>query len=123
MNPQTLLAFYFGSIDDDARLEIERALLTDEENLISYFDLKREIEAARAVPSGPSPNLWRRLANSKHIRRQTIVSISLGAALAAGLALFFVLRTGSDTQEIKAVPVDRVLFDSSAEQSASLGVL
>lgn len=123
-NKSRLLPFYFGSLTDDDRLAIERELLTDEEVLLDYFDLKRNIEAARMIPAGPSASLWSRLQPRLNMKTRTFISISIGAAIAAGLAVTFFLRSNVEiTKQPQNISVDRILFDSSSEQSVSSGVL
>lgn len=118
-----LLEFYFGSIGDEDRLVVERELLTDEELLVDYLDLKRSIEAAAAIPTQPSRAVRDRL-KLRVSKKNAVISLSIGAAMAAGILLFLFLRDLSPTtQDYRPPDMNGVLFDSSGEPSPSSGVL
>jgi hypothetical protein len=88
-----LLPFYFGTLESDQRLQVERRLLEEPDALIDYFDLKRKLEAADILPSQPSARVWSRLSlKIKKTPKKALFTVSLSAALAAGIALF-VLHT------------------------------
>jgi hypothetical protein len=124
MNPELrnlLLPFHFGAVTEEQRLEVEQELLTDTETLVDYLDLKRQAESARAVPSRPSSGLWEKIKPTHFPRRRTWVSVTVGAALAAGL--FFYFQHPTKPVEFSQPSVNRALFDSNAELPASSGVL
>ncbi len=124
MNQETrLLSFHFGAIEEEERLAIERELLVDSERLLDYFDLKRQLEAAGAVPSGPSSALWGRLVPHAVRHRRVLISFSVGAAIAAGIAAHLLLQPNRELNNYEPPKINRVLFDASAELPASAGVL
>jgi hypothetical protein len=118
-----LLPFYFGSLNDQERIEVERALLTDLETLTDYLDLKRRLEASPLPASRPSRSLWERLMPRTQKQKRLYLSLSVGAALAAGLAIAFILHSRPKSTELMPPPVTRILFDSSSELPASSSVL
>lgn len=118
-----LLPFYFGSVSEEERLHVERELLTDPEALTDYLDLKRHVEAASLQISKPSNQLWERLKPKTLRQKRVLFSVSLGAALAAGIALFFFLQTKPETRELDQPAISNILFDSSSELPVSSGVL
>lgn len=118
MNPKSqLLHFYFGTVDEAERLRMEQDLLTDTETLLDYLELKRTLENAEAIPSGPSPFLWSRL--QSHVRPRYWYLAAAGL-VAAGVIGFLILQTPQYT----AAPVQEgVLFDAAREQAFSSHVL
>jgi hypothetical protein len=118
-----LLPFYFGSVTDEERLLVEREMLTDTEVLVDYLDLKRSLEAAPLSALQPSALLWQRIKPKNPAQKKVWISFSIGAALAAGIALALLFRGGSETPELTQPSANRALFDSSSEHSASSGVL
>ena len=118
-----LLPFYFGSVTEEQRTLVEREMLTDPEILVDYLDLKRKVEMAQVLTLDPSPSLWEKLKPKAKVQRRTLISFSIGAALAATLALFYVFHTGSKYKELMQPSVNRVLFDSSSELPVSSSVL
>jgi hypothetical protein len=118
-----LLPFYFGSVSEEERLQVERNLLTDSETLTDYLDLKRELEAASLSMAAPSNGLWEKLKPGTEKQKCVYLSLSLGAAVAAGLAIILVLQSRPKPTELIQPPVSKVLFDSSSELPASSGVL
>ncbi len=124
MSPKNLLlSFYFGSLNEDERLHMERELLTDAEVLTDYLDLKRELEAVDLATKAPSSSLWEKLKPKTQREKRLYLSISLGAAVAAGIAIIFVLQLQTKPTEFIQPPISNVLFDSSSELPASSGVL
>jgi hypothetical protein len=126
MNPEIkkiMLSFYFGSVNEEERLLIERELLTDSEVLVDYLDIKRKLEAANILDSQPSQSLWHKMKPKNPVQRKVWISFSVGAAVAAGLVLFFIFQTAPDQIEMPQPSAHRVLFDSSSELPASSGVL
>lgn len=118
-----MLPFYFGSVNEEERLFVEREILTDTEVLVDYLDLKRKVEAAPLPNAHPSPSLWEKLRPKSERQKRTWISISLCAAVAAGLAFFFLIQPVVQTTEMIQPSADRALFDSSAELPVSSGVL
>lgn len=118
----TLLSFYFGTLSEEQRLDVEREMIEDAEVLLDYLELKRKIEAAASVPSKASERVWKSL-QPKLRKKSFWISISMGAAIAAGFAFFMYLQTGSESFELKKPSTNNVLFDSSAELPVSSGVL
>ena len=118
-----LLPFYFGSVSEDDRLTVERELLTDSEVLTDYLDLKRELEASSLPALEPSSSLWYRLKPKTEKQKKIFFSFSVGAAIAAGLAVFFLFQTQPKQTELIQPSAQRVLFDSSSELPVSSGVL
>lgn len=125
-NRSILVPFYFGAIEDSARLTVERELLTDSELLVDYLDLKRELEAAFAVPEGPSAALWERLRPRTRAARRRLAVAAIGVALAAGVALCFEVAHPARSARPRAAspaPAATGVLDSSGELSADSGVL
>jgi hypothetical protein len=118
-----LLPFYFGSVNEEERLFIEREMLSDTEVLVDYLDLKRQVEAATPLATQPSPHLWERLRPKTPAQRRAWLSLSIGAALATGLAFFFLLHSTTQITEINQPSINRAIFDSSSELPASSSVL
>jgi hypothetical protein len=114
---ELLIPFYFGSLEEENRLAVERDLLEDPEILVEYLDLKRSIEAAQTVPQMPSQKLWGRLEKNLTTKKKWLYSLSLGAAIAAALLLFFYAKPESQNHATE------ILFDASPELPASSGVL
>jgi len=126
MNPeyQSLLkSFHAGTVDENQRLKVERDLLTDPEILLDYLDMKRELEFASPVPQLPTQKLWQRLVTQIPRQRKTLISLSLGAAIAASLVIvsFYFLRAKPELQKTSDAP--KVYFDSIHELSANSNVL
>jgi hypothetical protein len=118
-----LKLFYFGSIEENERLKVERELLTDPEALLDYLDLKRKLEAALEVPQFPSQRLWLRLKEKIEPRKRMIFSLSIGAAIAASLLIFSILTSKPRKIDQKSSGSTEVLFDSSRELPVSSNVL
>jgi hypothetical protein len=127
-NPERLLQFHFGSIDDHSRLALERELLSDTETLLDYLDLKRSLEAAVPIPQHPPERLWRRL-SARLEGRSKVLTLSFGLALAASLllCLFLFNRPRSapplSTSTQADAPAHGILIDAPHEPSADSGVL
>lgn len=121
MNKRRLIHFYFGAIEADARLSVERDLLSDPEFLLDYFDLKRQIEAAEAVPEFSAEGVLIRLRNRIRPPRRLVLASLVGALAASFLLVWYfgmlkpVLQTGVDGPK-------KTLFDARGELSASSGV-
>lgn len=120
---ELLLRFYFGSVGEEERLHVERELLSDPEALTEYLDLKRSLEAASLPAVAPSRALWEKLRPKTEKQKRFYLSLSLGAALAAGLALAFVFHSRPKPSALVQPSASKVLFDSSAELPASSSVL
>ena len=118
-----LLPFYFGSIDDQSRLIIEREMLSDSEVLVEYFDLKRVIESAESIPQSPSVKLWHKLQLQLNPKKKIILSWSIGLALAASLAFFSFNLLRTTKVEAPSVGQKEILFDSGSELLGSSNVL
>lgn len=116
-----LLPFHFGAIDDKSRLTVERELLSDEEMLVDYFDLKRKMESAAQVPQGPSAALWFKLQNHIRPRRKFYFSLAIGAAVAASLVILTVMFF--HTSNVGTQNSTELLFDSNRELPANSNVL
>jgi hypothetical protein len=126
MNSQVkkqLLDFHFGSVSETDRLLIEQELLLDSEMLVDYLDLKRQVEAAYVIPPQPSLGLWEKMKPKTQAQRRTWISLSVGAALAAGLALFFAFHPVPQEIDLTQPTANNALFDSSSELPVSSGVL
>jgi hypothetical protein len=98
-------------------------MLSDSEALIDYLDFKRQIEAATVTGMNPSPGLWEKIKPRTKKQRLTWISVSVGAALAAGLILAFILSREPKPVDLVQPSANRILFDSSSELPASSGVL
>lgn len=119
-----LVPFYFGAIQDEERLSLERALLTETDILVDYLDLKREIEGAGLVPAGPSPALLRRLSERlARMPRRRIIAVSLGLAAAASIAVCLFALSRPAPGSARGASKDGVLFDPGRELSDQGGVL
>jgi hypothetical protein len=117
-----LMPFYFGAVEENERLEIERELLSDPEVLLDYLDLKRKLEAAGTVPQAPSPFLWKRLAQNFTPKQKRAFAWIAAAAAAAFVSwtVFHSLQTTPD--ESPSIP-SQILFDRGGEQSAVSNVI
>lgn len=118
-----LQAFYLGTLTEADRLEVERDLLVDSELLLDFFELKRESENVRPVPSGPSPQLWQKLVRTRPSRRQALWLSAAAGAAAATLALFWSLQQNAAVENLPAPLQTKVIFDSSAELPVTSNVL
>lgn len=118
-----LLPFYFGTVNENERLAIEREMLTDSEVLLDYLDLKRGLEGAHRVSPQPSQELFHNVKRKTFIQRKTLFSLSLGLAIAASLAFLLVFRPSPHRTEISRPTINGALFDSNSELSVSSGVL
>lgn len=118
-----LLPFHLGSVNEEERLHIEQKILTDSEVLTDYLDLKREFEAASLAVTVPTNSLWENLTSKAQKQKRFYLSLSLGAAIAAGFAVIFILQTRSKPSDLIQPSASKVLFDSSSELPASSGVL
>jgi hypothetical protein len=118
-----LLPFYFGSVDNQERILVERELLTDPEILVDYLDLKRNIESAEAIPQNPSHSLWLKLRSKLEPRKKTLLSISFAAAIAASLFIGWIFISKPKPQLSAPINGNAVLFDSSRELPVSSNVL
>ena len=115
----SLVEFYFGTMEETRRLQIEKELLLDPEMLLDYLDLKRELESAAPVPHGPSPFLWRRLQPLTKKRKWQLAGFTaLIAASFACLYIFASYKGQSSTPNNSGL-----LFDSSPEHSFASDVL
>ena len=110
-----LLPFYFGSINDQDRLAIEQEMLCNEELLVDYFDLKRTIEIASSVPQLPSPSVFISLKALLPKHKKTWINLSIGAAIAASILLFYTFKITDETYELKSPSAHRKIYDSSSE--------
>ncbi len=120
---ERLLSFYFGSMSEKERLQIEHDLLVDPETLIEFLDLKRDLEASPLSTTNPSPSLWHRLKPKDKKQKRLYLSFSIGAAVAMGLVAIFINVSQPEPIELVQPEVSKVLFDSSSELPASSGVL
>ncbi len=119
-----LLPFHFGSIEDNDRTLVERELLIDTEVLVDYLDLKRNLEAAELIPHAPSKSVWAKLQERVQTKRQFIIPISFGAAVAASvLAVFIFLDQPSQKTKSQNQSGGEILFDSRTELPANSSVL
>lgn len=116
-----LLPFYFGSVSEDERLLVEREILADPEVLVDYLDLKRKVEGAHLIAAQPSSSLWEKIRPKTPTQKKAWISLSLGAAIAACLALLFIFQ--STTTKMVQPSANHALFDSSSELPVSSGVL
>src|SRR5947209_5141220 len=119
MNNQTiknlLMPFYFGSIGDRERLLVERNLLTDPETLVDYLEIKRKIESAETLPQSPSIKLWSKLKRQVSPRKKTMVSFSIGVAVAASVLVCWILFSSPKQRAEVSTNGSAVLFDSIRE--------
>lgn len=118
-----LLPFHFGSLSEEERLHVEQELLTDSEVLTDYLDLKRDLEASSLFMTAPSYSLWERLKPKTQKQKRFYLSLSIGAAVAAGLAIIVAIQSDPKPTELVQPSVSKVLFDSSSELPASSSVL
>ncbi len=117
-----LIPFYFGAIEDEKRLIVERELLSDPEILVDYFDLKRKIESAKEIPNGPSQQLWYKLNQGFQPCKKIIYSLSFGLA-AVGLLFFAILLFKGNKTEQMPTNQGEILFDLNRELPANSSVL
>jgi hypothetical protein len=117
-----LFSFYFGSLDEKDRLTIERELLTNEEFLVDYLDLKRMLEDSALLSSSPSPGLWQKIKPQKS--KGLWLSMSVGAIAASVLAFAVFFQAGENSStELEQPSIQGALIDSSSEHFVSSGVL
>ncbi|MNJ96718.1 hypothetical protein D3C87_144490 [compost metagenome] len=119
-NKNSLVEFYFGTLEDSQRLQIEKDLLLDPEMLLDYLDIKREIENAALIPQQPSPFLWRRL--QPLVKKKSFYLTVAAGLIAASLACFYLIHT-SKVEENSLINDSGILFDSGAEHSFTSDVL
>ncbi len=114
---KSLTDFHFGELSEASRLHLERDLFCDPELLLNYFDLKRRIESAATVPQMPSPHLWDGLKEKAQRKwNKKTLSISIGIAIAAGVALFLFFSAQNEKGH-------GILFDGRDELSTNSTVL
>ena len=118
---ELLLPFHSGNIDEKNRLRVERELFIDPELLTEYLDLKREAEGARELPI-PSPKGYRRLLAQIPQRKKFFLSLSVGAAIAAGVFFFLYLHSAQQSGS-SGKNSHEILFDSNREPSVTANVL
>ena len=126
MTNNKLLPFYFGSIDDQDRLELEKQMLLDPEVLLDYLDLKRRIESAAPVPQEPSPAVWQRLRPKARLSRRSRITIALGFAVAVAASIvfaFLILQKPAATGVSAPTIGEKILFDSDSEHFEHSNVL
>ncbi|MGZ3634178.1 MAG: hypothetical protein ACXVB1_07680 [Pseudobdellovibrionaceae bacterium] len=116
----SLVEFYFGTVENSQRLRIEKDLLLDPEMLLDYLDIKREIENATLIPQQPSPLLWRRLQPS--LKKKSFYITVAAGLVAATLACFYFIHT-SKVEDNLLISDSGILFDSGAEHSVTSDVL
>ena len=119
-NNPLLLPFYFGSLSEQERLQVEQEMLTDPEALLDYLDLKRHVEGAFEIPPQPSLALWQRLRPQFQSPRAKVISFALVFAMLALVCSVIFLRHNTDVQT--SMP-QQILFDSSSEHSRASNVL
>ncbi len=117
----SLVEFYFGALDDEKRLLIEKDLLKDPECLLDYLDLKRLIEGSFEVPSQASPFLWQRLSALPKKKRNMMLVCSAIAAAAVFVMIYISVQPRLENQPVKYK--DGILFDTGAEHSSASNVL
>jgi hypothetical protein len=116
----SLVEFYFGTLADSQRLQIEKELLQDPEMLLDYLDLKRKLEDAAQVPQHPSPFLWRRL---QPATKKKTLYVTVAASLAvATFACLYIFSTPK-VENTSLISDTGILFDSGAEHSITSDVL
>jgi hypothetical protein len=116
----TLLEFYFGSLEETQRLQIERDLLQDPELVLDYLDLKRKIEGANEVPQKPSPFLWQRLQPKTKKQKWSYAAV---AGLVAATVIGFYIFRSAPTDQSALIGDNGILFDSGSEHSVVSDVL
>lgn len=118
-----LLEFYFGSLEESARLQIERELLEDQEVLLDFLDLKRRIESADEIPSKPSTLVHSRILLSVKKNRKPW-TYAMGTAVAAALIVAFSFLLKPAKVEVSQEKIhQQILFDSGAEHFSSSSVM
>jgi hypothetical protein len=123
-NKSSLLSFYFGSISESERLDVERELLIDPGLLTEFFDLKRKIESAEQIPSGPSVNVWHALQAKLSVKKKFIFPIAFGAAIAASVIAFLIFLDVPKKEQIESRKSQvELIFDSGSELPVSSNVL
>ena len=116
----SLMEFYFGTLEESQRLQIEKELLQDPEVLLDYLDLKRKLEDAATVPQKPSPFLWRRL--QPVTKRKTFYAAAIAGLAVAGFACLYIFTTPK-VENTPLISDNGILFDSGAEHSITSDVL
>lgn len=124
-----LIPFYFGAIESKERLSLERDLLSDPELLLDYFELKREIESAEAIPAFSSEAVFARLVKRIESPRTMAFGTLVGAIAASVLlAWYFGVLPGVQNSAIllqgqkESGSQKALFFDASGELSHSSGV-
>lgn len=116
----SLVKFYFGTLEESQRLEIEKELLLDPEMLLDYLDLKRQLEDAAQIPQLPSPFLWRRLQPAT--KRKTFYAAAIAGLAVATFACLYVFNNPK-VENTSLISDNGILFDSGAEHSFTSDVL
>lgn len=118
-----LLPFYFGSISESDRLQVERELLLDTEVLVDFLDLKRNLECEPLCTPAPSAQVWSRLSIRAKLQKRPKFFLSVGLAVAASLIIFFIYWAGDNSSAPTSSSINQFLFDSSSELPANSNVL
>ena len=71
-----LMPFYFGAIEENERVQVERELLADTEVLVDYLDLKRNLERAHEFNTLPSAQVWARF-EERFVTKRKLVGFML----------------------------------------------
>ena len=121
MRRESLLPFYFGTLHEAERLELERDMLIDPALLLDFLDLKRELEGAPEVPSAPSPQVWHRL--SARLPKSRPARLAWAAGLTALAAAAWVFFAQPRPTRAPVAPEHGILFDSGREQFSHSNVL
>lgn len=115
-NKSLLLPFYFGSVQEEERIKVERELLTDPELLLDYLDLKRKIEVAESIPTQVSNNVWLNLKYKMQAKKKFYWPMALGLVTAAVLAIWIVVdKPAKNPDQQPEVQQTSFLIDSSSE--------
>lgn len=119
-----LLEFYYGVVDEKLRLELEQKMLTDQEWVLDFLDLKRELEAATVFPNDPPTELWQRLFQRLSAPRRHWLGLSIGGAAAASIvvALLIVSKQAPPTNAVSVISNKSAVLDLSSHTYGNLNV-
>jgi hypothetical protein len=121
---EQLLEFYYGVVDENSRLTLEQKMLTDQEWVLDFLDLKRELEASTVFPNDPPIELWQRLSHRMSAPRRHWLKLSIGGAIAASI-LVAILMVSKQTPPINAVSTisnKSIVLDLSSRTYGNLNV-
>lgn len=118
-----LLPYYFGSISESDRLEVEQALLVDTEYLLNYLDLKRQLELAPLTHQAPSSRVYLNLRDQVRSKKKFFIPFALTASVGAALIFGWTFVRHPSSTQPSHNQSSEIYFDTPGELSVSSSVL